>query len=123
MKGPLGLNHLYSPPEPLVDFIFVHGLGGGSKKTWSKTANPYHYWPKEWLPRDPDFKNVRIHSFGYDANWVTKKDSILGVNEFANSLLGEIKDNPDIRKDNVSGSTLILSMVPRLMLPNRHEWS
>lgn len=30
LKGPLGLTLLYSPPEPLVDFIFVHGLGGGS---------------------------------------------------------------------------------------------
>lgn len=101
IKGPLGLNLLYKPSEPLVDFIFVHGLGGGSRKTWTKTADPYHYWPKEWLPRDPDFKNTRISSFGYIADWGARKDSVLEINDFAHSLLGEIKNNPEIRKQNV----------------------
>jgi hypothetical protein len=74
IKGPLGLNILHVPPEPIVDLIFVHGLGGGSRKTWAYSSHPYHYWPKEWLSRDPDFKNVRIHSFGYMADWVDTKD-------------------------------------------------
>ncbi|GIJ87379.1 hypothetical protein Asppvi_006285 [Aspergillus pseudoviridinutans] len=64
LRGPLGLILLFSPEQPLIDLIFVHGLGGGSRKTWSKTASASHYWPKEWLPRDPAFKNVRVHSFG-----------------------------------------------------------
>ncbi|MCJ1251592.1 hypothetical protein MMC30_008827 [Trapelia coarctata] len=98
-KGPLGLNLLHVPSEPLIDFIFVHGLGGGSRKTWSKSPNPYHYWPKEWLPRDPDFRHVRIHSFGYAATWGEKKNSILEINDFARSLLGEIRDDPEIRRD------------------------
>ena len=38
--GPLGLNLLHSPPEPLIDFIFVHGLRGGSIKTWTKGGDP-----------------------------------------------------------------------------------
>ena len=100
-KGPLGLNLLHAPSEPLIDFIFVHGLGGGSRKTWSKSPNPYHYWPKEWLPRDSDFRHVRIHSFGYAATWGEKKKSILDVNDFARSLLGEIRDDPTIRRDDV----------------------
>lgn len=102
VKGPLGLNLLHSPSEPLVEFIFVHGIRGGSRKTWSKTSNPYHYWPKEWLPRDPDFRNVRIYSFGYASDWGEKNDRELEINDFAHSLLGEIKDNPDIRRDEVS---------------------
>jgi len=58
-RGPLGLNLLYSPSEPLIDFIFVHGLGGGSRKTWGKTSSVTRFWPQEWLPKDPAFKNVR----------------------------------------------------------------
>lgn len=98
-KGPLGLNLLHAPSKPLVDLIFVHGLGGGSRKTWSKTTDPYHYWPKEWLPRDPAFQNVRIYSFGYVADWSEMKNSVLEINDFARSLLGEIKDNPEMRRN------------------------
>ena len=43
-KVPLGLNHLSSPSQPLVDVIFVHGLGGGSRKTWSKTGSVADFW-------------------------------------------------------------------------------
>ena len=101
IKGLLGLNLLHDPLEPLVDFIFVHGLGGGSRKTWAKTNNPAHYWPKEWLPQDPDFKHVRVYSFGYKADWGEKKDSSLDIHDFAHSLLGEIQDNPKIKRSNV----------------------
>lgn len=100
-KGPLGLNLLYVPSEATVEFIFVHGLGGGSRKTWAKTSNPYHYWPKEWLSRDPDFYHVRVYSFGYVADWGEKKDSVLDIHDFAYSLLGEIKNAPQIGRDNV----------------------
>lgn len=100
-KGSLGLNLLYSPAEPLVDFVFVHGLGGGSRKTWSKTDNPYHYWPKEWLPKDPDFSSCRIYSFGYASDWNERRDRVLEINDFAASLLGEIKNDPGIRANEV----------------------
>ncbi|KAK3342318.1 hypothetical protein B0H65DRAFT_443170 [Neurospora tetraspora] len=36
IRGPLGLRQIHSSPEPLVDLIFVHGLRGGSIKTWRK---------------------------------------------------------------------------------------
>lgn len=99
-KGPLGLNLLCSVAEPLVDFIFVHGLGGGSRKTWAKSTSTDDYWPRDWLPRDRDFKNVRVYSFGYKADW-WEKDSILDIQDFARSLLGEMQDNPDIRRTEV----------------------
>ncbi|KAM0127142.1 hypothetical protein ACHAP3_008912 [Botrytis cinerea] len=98
LKGPLGLNLLHAPSEPLIDFIFVHGLGGGSRKTWSKSEDAYHYWPKEWLPQDPDFKNVRIFSFGYRADWVGRSKDVLDIGDFAQSLLGEINTCPEIRR-------------------------
>ncbi|KFY88927.1 hypothetical protein V498_06614 [Pseudogymnoascus sp. VKM F-4517 (FW-2822)] len=100
IKGPLGLNLIHGIPKPLIDFIFVHGLGGGSRKTWSVSPDPRHYWPKEWLPQDPDFKNVRIHSFGYKADWDERKESTLTVHDFARSLLNEVQCSPDIRGSN-----------------------
>ena len=93
-KGPLGLNLLHSPSEPLIDFIFVHGLGGGSRKTWSKTSSVTHYWPQEWLPKDPAFKNVRVHSFGYNSDWMKGKDNCLDIHHFGKSLLGEMSTSP-----------------------------
>jgi len=94
--GPPGLNLLYAPPEPLLEFIFVHGLRGGSRKTWSYSSNPYHYWPKEWLPRDPEFKNARIFSFGYNSDWADRADSVLNVHDIGKSLLSNIANSPAI---------------------------
>ena len=93
-KGPLELNLLHSPSEPLIEFIFVRGLGGGSRKTLSKTSSVRHYWPQEWLPKDPAFKNVQVHSFGYDSNWVKGKDNCMNIHHFGKSLLGEISTSP-----------------------------
>ncbi|PMD37923.1 WD40 repeat-like protein, partial [Hyaloscypha variabilis F] len=92
--GSLGLTLLFQPSEPLIDFIFVHGLGGGSRKTWALSKEPLHYWPQEWLPRDPSFKNVRIHTFGYASKWAEIKSSALNVHDFAKSLVAAIHDSP-----------------------------
>lgn len=99
VKGPLGLALLSEPSEPLVDLIFVHGLRGGSRKTWSKTDEPYHYWPRAWLPRDPDFKYVRIHSYGYNSDWAETRQSFLNVHDFGKSLLNALHDSPLLRNN------------------------
>ena len=101
-KGPFGLNTLFDPGNPsIADLVFVHGLGGGSKSTWTKSNDPSLYWPKEWLPHDPAFQDVRIHSFGYNSNWAD--ESILNVHDFAKALLGSVQDCPLIpRNTNVS---------------------
>ncbi|KAL2065695.1 hypothetical protein VTL71DRAFT_3365 [Oculimacula yallundae] len=96
-KGPLGLNLLYAPAEPLIDFIFVHGLGGGSRKTWSKSASVKDFWPQEWLPQDRAFINVRIHSFGYDSDWTKGKVNFLNIRHFGKSLLGQMSTLPCLR--------------------------
>lgn len=92
--GPLGLNLLQEPSDPLIDFIFVHGLGGGSRKTWSKSPKVAHYWPQEWLPKEPSFKSVRIHAFGYDANWKRRGSSNLTIHDFGQALLAAIHNSP-----------------------------
>lgn len=65
---PLGLNLIYSTPEPDADIIFVHGLGGGSYKTWSWEHNPENFWPI-WLSTEPELSNTRIFTFGYNADF------------------------------------------------------
>lgn len=92
----LGLNLLYSPSEPQADFIFVHGLGGDSKKTWCKNSIPSQYWPQEWLPQDPAFKNVRIHSYGYDSHYLKGKEDCLNVHHLGKLLLGEMDTSPTL---------------------------
>ena len=92
VKGPLGLSLLHDPSEPLIDFIFVHGLRGGSRKTWSKTPDPAHFWPKQWLPTESRFKNVRIYSYGYNSDWGERKGSAATIHDFGQALLGDIQN-------------------------------
>ena len=54
------------------------------------------FWPKEWLPRDAAFEDARIHSFGYDAG--VSKESVLGVHDFARSLLAAVSDAPSMTR-------------------------
>ncbi len=89
---------LFDSAEPLADIVFVHGLGGGSRKTWDKGRDPQLFWPKEWLSRDPDFKHVRVHSFGYHADWMERRESILNIHDFANYLLSQLATSSTIRR-------------------------
>jgi hypothetical protein len=99
-RGSLGLKFSYSPSKPFIDFIFVHGLAGGSRKTWSRTSSVTHYWPQEWLAKDPAFKNVRVHNFGYDTDWAEGKDNCLNIHHIGKSLLGEMSTSPYLTNTN-----------------------
>ncbi|KAM7192873.1 hypothetical protein V8F20_008670 [Naviculisporaceae sp. PSN 640] len=109
-KGPLGLTTLHeclpaTGIAPSTEIIFIHGLGGGSRKSWSYSSDPKHYWPLAWLPTDDDFADVRIHTFGYKADWGERRQSILNIHAFAQSLLGALRNHPGIRR---SGTRIIL---------------
>ncbi|SPQ25705.1 80cd6532-9d7f-4fa3-bb68-de2949bee57c [Thermothielavioides terrestris] len=100
-KGPLGLTTLYEPPPPatpVADIVFIHGLGGGSRKTWSYSPEPRHYWPQSWLPQDEDFADVRIHTYGYKADWGGRRQTVLDTHDFAQSLLGALRNHPAVRR-------------------------
>ncbi|KUI53165.1 Vegetative incompatibility protein HET-E-1 [Cytospora mali] len=99
VRGPLGLRLLHHSPEPLIDLIFVHGLRGGSVKTWRKGNDPRNFWPKFWLPVEPGLQNANIHSFGYDSDWASTKSSFLDVHDFGQSLLEEMRNSPYLRDD------------------------
>ncbi|KAI0517179.1 hypothetical protein F5B22DRAFT_605202 [Xylaria bambusicola] len=84
-KGPLGLTTLFEPDGQVVaDIIFVHGLNGGSRSTWSRTSHG-SYWPQDWLSCDDAFQDVRIHTFGYSSG--LNRESILNIRDFATNLL------------------------------------
>ncbi|KAK6084467.1 hypothetical protein SCUP234_03256 [Seiridium cupressi] len=94
-KGPLGLTTLWNPSAPgIADVVFVHGLNGGSQSTWSYNGDKSTFWPREWLPEDGAFQDVRLHSFGYNSGW--SQESILNINDFAQALLASIQDSPTI---------------------------
>ncbi|KAK4038973.1 hypothetical protein C8A01DRAFT_37090 [Parachaetomium inaequale] len=98
-KGALGLTLLHEPSEPRVDFIFVHGLNGGSKRSWSASSDPSTFWPKEWLPSEAGFRHVRIHSFGYDSDWTKSQQSTLTIHDFGQALLADLYNSPNLKRN------------------------
>ena len=91
---PLGLTVLYEPDDgaPIVDIIFVHGLGGTSQKTWCRNRDTEYFWPRRWLPLEPGFEHARILSFGYNAHFAsTGRENVLNIADFAKDLLFGMK--------------------------------
>ena len=87
---PLGLTVLYEPDgPPSADIIFVHGLGGSSRQTWSENRDPALFWPLEWLPHEVSLSSARILTFGYNAHFaqLSGKANILNISDFAKELL------------------------------------
>ncbi|KAJ3493169.1 hypothetical protein NLG97_g4905 [Lecanicillium saksenae] len=90
--GNLGLSILHCPENPTFDFIFVHGLGGDSKKTWSKSG--LNFWPQEWLPKDIAFDSVRVHTYGYSSDYRKGRGDCLNIHHFGKGLLAAISTSP-----------------------------
>jgi hypothetical protein len=67
----------------------VHGLGGDSYKTWIDDSTK-ELWLKTLLPKD--IKNVRIMTFGYNAN-ILRKKAKGEIYAFAEALLGALRRN------------------------------
>jgi hypothetical protein len=106
--GPLGLNVVYSPEtERKVDIVFIHGLGGSSRWTWSKNKHPDLFWPLTFLPLESVLCRARILSFGYNANFRKSGNASTVVLDFAKELLFDLKfakdeRNEDLRMGSVS---------------------
>lgn len=60
-----GLTEVHSPPNALVDIVFVHGLNGHPYNTW---ATKEKFWPVDLLPSALEEQRCRILTYGYDAN-------------------------------------------------------
>ena len=49
--------------------VFLHGLGGNRYRTWThKTKLKECFWPRDLLSKEQDMKNVRVITYGYDAD-------------------------------------------------------
>ncbi|KAK8872740.1 nacht and wd domain protein [Apiospora arundinis] len=91
-EDPLGLHVLHLPDhDRTVDIIFIHGLGGTSRRTWSKNRDLNYLWPQLWLPNEPEFSRARILTFGYNAHYASKTQASLSINDFAKDLLFRLR--------------------------------
>ncbi|KAH8891099.1 hypothetical protein GQ53DRAFT_823737 [Thozetella sp. PMI_491] len=105
---PLGLHVVYEPPQPrTVDIIFVHGLGGTSRLSWSWNRDLAFFWPQEWLPLEPGFEDARIMTFGYNAHFMSQTKDTFNISDFAKDLLLQLKFGNDS-----SVNSLNLGQVP-----------
>ncbi len=109
----LGLQVIYQPPSAApIDIIFVHGLGGDIRKTWSKNHDPNLFWPQLWLPLEPDIGRARIFSFGYNASFRGgAAKSISNIADFAKELLFDMKFGRDEQ-----GEDLEIGKVPIMFI-------
>lgn len=108
---PLGLVSLYTPEViPVADVIFLHGLGGTSRQTWSKNRDSELFWPQNWLPLETEISRTRIFSFGYNAHFsASGPNSIASISDFAKSLLFAMKfgNGKDIKEPKIGSVRLM----------------
>jgi hypothetical protein len=88
-KDPVGLIAVNLPHHPVVDIIFIHGLGGSAWRSWSWEHDPRNFWPP-WLAIEPELKGARIYTFGYAAS-IIGSSSTMNILELAKDLLLKMK--------------------------------
>ena len=88
-KQLIGLRVLHEPKmgRNIVSMVFVHGLGGSARETWTHYPSEV-FWPT-LLHEDDRFANVRFSTFGYDADFnnIFGAKNVLGIPDFAKQLL------------------------------------
>lgn len=92
-KDPLGLQIVHIPDTGPIkaDIVFIHGLGGTSRMTWSKDRDIRFFWPGEFLPKEPDICQARISTFGCNADFRSSTRTSLSILDFARELLYDLK--------------------------------
>ena len=89
-----------------VDIVFIHGLGGTSRWTWSKNKDTNLFWPLTFLPLEPDICLARILTFGYNAAFRKAGNVSTSVLDFAKDLLFDLKYATDEQKGDLSMGTV-----------------
>ena len=84
-SDPLGLHLVCDNPGPGGDIIFVHGLGGGARRTWSWNRDVDNFWPR-WLAKEDGLSTHRIFIYGYNSNFKGAGTN-LNIIDFAKDLL------------------------------------
>lgn len=101
LRGPLGLKALTEPKDAFIEFVFVHGLRGGSRSTWSFNDDAATFWPL-WLDT-PEFEHVRIHTFGYKNTDYQGRVNVTVINDVGTALLEHLVNGPQFKRDTTVG--------------------
>jgi len=75
---------------PFVDVIFVHGLGGTARGTWTHQESR-GFWPI-WLSQCRGLEHMRLLTFGYDSGLgkIWRSDGTLNIDNIASQLLSAL---------------------------------
>ena len=68
-----------------IDFVFVHGLGGHYRRTWTHPNG--FFWPDELVNSLP---GSRAFSYGYPSQIFASR-SVAGIQDFATELLERLR--------------------------------
>ena len=87
-----GIKTRHSPAlvqDVVANIFFVHGLTGSADSTWTTHKDDLH-WPSQSLCQD--ITDVRISTFGYDANVVALWNPVsqIRIGNHAENLLGSL---------------------------------
>jgi hypothetical protein len=100
--GSFGLNVIYTPQNGhKADIVFIHGLGGTSKGTWTKSKDPELFWPLKFLALEPDIRLARILTFGYNAAFRKAGDICVSLLDFAKDLLFDLRYGQNQEKEDL----------------------
>ncbi|PWY70858.1 lipa and NB-ARC domain protein [Aspergillus sclerotioniger CBS 115572] len=122
------LEEIYSPEQPKVDLVFVHGLNPRGKndhpfETWRHENGTF--WPRDYLPQD--IPQARIFVYGYNSTITNPQSmSTASVKDHANTLLNllDLERSPQL---NVRPPKIIFighslgGLVIKQALLNAHE--
>lgn len=102
-KDPLGLHVVHTPLGGITaNIVFVHGLGGTSRMTWSKNKDSGLFWPRMFLPQEQDIGTARILTFGYNADVKSSGRTSVSVLDFAKDLLYDLRYSKDENADDLN---------------------
>jgi tetratricopeptide (TPR) repeat protein len=109
----------FQNPKAEKLIVFIHGVGGDPRDTWTNKDNdPNFFWPEE-LSKDPAFKNADVLSFGYKSEC----GPTLIISEIAKSL--ELTLNSLTEMENYKSLEFIAhsmgGLVTREFLLSRHK--
>ncbi|EME89289.1 uncharacterized protein MYCFIDRAFT_170768 [Pseudocercospora fijiensis CIRAD86] len=93
---PAGLTVLHEPDGvPLADLVFVHGVGGGSLRTWTNEHDQADsFWPMNWLSSETVIASARISTYGFGPPASTSPgdpDRLLDISDLAKDLLAKLR--------------------------------
>ncbi|KAF2877209.1 hypothetical protein BDV95DRAFT_558683 [Massariosphaeria phaeospora] len=97
---------LSQPTTAKVDIVFVHGLMGDRRRTWTKSLSDEGlcFWPKDLLP--DDLPHARIITWGYDADVVKPFNvvSVARLTQHAQHLCTELANIREETPNHLCGS-------------------